>query len=172
MKKRQVLWFTGLSGSGKSTMAKAVEKKLQELHYPTYILDGDVVRHGLCQDLGFSEADRKENIRRVGEVAKIMANAGLVVLVAFISPFQEDRKKVRSILKPHELIEIYCASDLATCEKRDVKGLYQRARNGEIPDFTGISSPYEIPENPELVLDTSNLSIDECVEKVLTFLKM
>lgn len=165
-----VLWFTGLSGSGKSTLAHAVEEQLHQLGCRTYVLDGDNVRHGLCGDLGFSPADRTEKIRRIGEVAKLMVDAGVIVLTAFISPFRADRARVRSMFMHEEFIEIYCQCHLDVCESRDVKGLYQRARTGEVKDFTGISSPYEPPLSPELVLDTATLPLATCVEKVLAIL--
>ncbi|MFA6014751.1 MAG: adenylyl-sulfate kinase [Gallionellaceae bacterium] len=165
-----VVWFTGLSGAGKSTLAHAVEEHLHRQGCRTFVLDGDNVRHGLCKDLGFSEAHRSENIRRVGEVAKLMAEAGLVVLTAFISPFRADRDNVRAMLQYDDYIEIFCDSALQVCERRDVKGLYQKARAGEIPNFTGISSPYEAPLKPELVVATGRESLEECVHQVLTVL--
>jgi len=142
-----ILWFTGLSGAGKSTLAHAVEERLHQLGCRTYVLDGDNVRHGLCGDLGFSAADRTENIRRIGEVAKLMIDAGVIALTAFISPFRADRERVRGMVMHGEFIEIYCHCPVEVCETRDVKGLYQRARAGEVKDFTGISSPYEAPLN-------------------------
>ncbi len=166
-----VLWFTGLSGSGKSTLSHAVEERLHERACRTFVLDGDNVRHGLCVDLAFSEQDRVENIRRAGEVSKLFLEAGSIVLTAFISPFKKDRARVRSILPHGDFIEVYCACSLATCEKRDVKGLYKKARDGEIKDFTGISSPYEIPLKPELTIDTDNLSLDQCAAKVIECLE-
>jgi adenylylsulfate kinase len=165
-----VVWFTGLSGSGKSTLAHAVEEKLHAIGCRTFVLDGDNVRHGLCGDLGFSKADRKENIRRVGEMSKLFAEAGVITLTAFISPFRADRQRVRQLLGPEDFIEIYCRCPLDVCEDRDVKGSYRRARAGEISDFTGISSPYEEPLNPELVVDTGRLSLDECVDQVVEYL--
>lgn len=165
-----VLWFTGLSGSGKSTLAHAVESQLYQLGCHTYVLDGDNVRHGLCRDLGFSEHDRTENIRRIGEVSKLLIDAGVIALTAFISPFQADRGRVRQMLARGEFIEIYCHCSLEVCESRDVKGLYQRARAGLIENFTGISSPYEPPDNPELIIDTARKSEDECVQSVMNYL--
>jgi adenylylsulfate kinase len=166
----KVLWFTGLSGAGKSTIAHAVEEELYQKGFHTFVLDGDNVRHGLCGDLGFSDADRVENIRRIGEVSKLFVEAGVLVLTAFISPFRADRDKVRALLNKDDFIEIYCQCPLTICEERDVKGLYKRARSGEIKAFTGISSPYEEPECPELVIDTSVLSLEQSVQTVLDFL--
>jgi len=166
-----VLWFTGLSGAGKSSVANALELALFQRGHHSYLLDGDNVRHGLNRDLGFSDEDRVENIRRIGEVAKLMADAGLVVLSAFISPFRTDRDMVRSLMGEGEFIEIYVKASLETCESRDPKGLYQRARAGEIKHFTGIDSPYEAPMDPELVLDTERLSIEQCVDELIRFLK-
>ena len=165
-----ILWFTGLSGSGKSTIANAVEEYLHRHSIRTYILDGDNVRHGLNGDLGFSDEDRKENIRRIGEVSKLFIDAGVMVLTSFISPFVEDRRFVRNIVHDHEFIEIYIDCPLELCEQRDVKGLYQKARKGEIKKFTGIDSPYEKPQNPEVVVDTSVLSIDESVGVIVDYL--
>jgi len=161
------LWFTGLSGAGKSTLAHAVEERLHRAACRTYVLDGDNVRHGLCGDLGFSPGDRHENLRRIGEVAKLMVDAGLVVLAAFISPMRTDRDAVRQLLG-NDFIEIYCGCPLHVCESRAVKGMYARA--GEIAQFTGISAPYEPPGTPELLLDTAGTTIDECVNTVLDFL--
>lgn len=169
--KSVVLWFTGLSGSGKSTLAHAVEERLHQLLCRTFVLDGDNVRHGLCGDLGFSEQDRVENIRRVGEVAKLFLEAGVISLTAFISPFKSDREKVRSLFPYGDFLEIYCRCPLAVCEARDVKGLYMRARAGEVKNFTGISSPYEAPPKSELVIDTDVMSLDDCVESVLSLLR-
>ncbi len=168
--KSVVLWFTGLSGSGKSTLAHAVEEKLFNNNVNTFVLDGDNVRHGLCGDLGFKDEDRKENIRRVGEVAKLMLEAGLITLTAFISPYKEDRNRVRNLMPHGEFFEIYCYCPLEVCEQRDVKGLYKKARQGEIKHFTGISSEYEIPVNPELIVDTNVLTLEESVTKVIDFL--
>lgn len=165
-----ILWFTGLSGAGKSTLAHAVEERLHLLGCRTYVLDGDNVRHGLCGDLGFSAQDRSENIRRIGEVAMLMIDAGVIALTAFISPFRADRERVRGMAMHGEFIEIYCQCDVDVCESRDVKGLYKRARTGEVKDFTGISSPYEAPLKPELVVDTAKLTLEVCVEQVLGYL--
>lgn len=166
-----VLWFTGLSGAGKSTLAHAVEERLHQRQCRTFTLDGDNVRHGLCGDLGFSEADRQENIRRVGETAKLFLEAGIITLTAFISPFKEDRARVRSILPHGQFLEIYCNCDLSICEQRDTKGLYQKARAGDIKNFTGIDSPYEAPEKPELNVNTGQSSLNDCVEQVMTMLE-
>lgn len=166
-----ILWFTGLSGAGKSTLAHAVEERLHQLGCRTYVLDGDNVRHGLCGDLGFSAQDRTENIRRIGEVAKLMIDAGVIALTAFISPFRADRERVRGMVMYGEFIEIYCHCPVEVCETRDVKGLYQRARAGEVKDFTGISSPYEAPLKPELIVDTATQPLDVCVTQVLDYLR-
>lgn len=166
-----ILWFTGLSGAGKSTVAHALEERLHGLKCHTFVFDGDNVRHGLCSDLGFSEQDRAENIRRIGEMAKLFVEAGIVALTAFISPFRRDRDGVRHLVRPEDFIEIYCRCPLAVCEDRDVKGLYRRARAGQIPEFTGISSPYEPPEHAELVLDTDRMTIDECVDATISLLR-
>lgn len=162
-----VLWFTGLSGSGKSTLANAVEKSLFDMDYNVIVLDGDNIRHGLCSDLGFTEEDRNENMRRVGEVSKLFVEAGTIVLAAFVSPYREDREKVRSRLPHGDFYEVFCQCDLTVCEERDPKGLYKKARAGEIPNFTGISAPYEEPIKPDMVVNTSTLSIDEEVEHIL-----
>jgi len=169
--KSVVLWFTGLSGSGKSTLAHSVEESLHQMDCRTFVLDGDNVRHGLCGDLGFSERDRVENVRRVGEVAKLILEAGVISLTAFISPFRSDREKVRSLFPHGDFLEIYCRCPLEVCESRDVKGLYQRARAGEVKAFTGISSPYEEPSTPELVVDTDKIGLDASVELVLNLLR-
>ncbi|MEN9865954.1 MAG: adenylyl-sulfate kinase [Pseudomonadota bacterium] len=166
-----VLWFTGLSGAGKSTIANLLEQRLAQLGSHTYLLDGDNVRHGLCRDLGFSPEARTENIRRVGEVAKLMADAGLLVLTAFISPFRSDRDMVRQIMPPGEFIEIFVDTPLAECERRDTKGLYKKARRGELKHFTGIDSPYEAPATPEIRLDTLTMSEQQCVEHIIGFLQ-
>lgn len=166
-----VVWFTGLSGAGKSTVAHAVERELYRMHCHTFVLDGDNVRHGLCSDLGFSLEDRTENLRRIGEMTKLFVEAGLIALTAFISPLKKDRERVRSLLPHGDFLEIYCNSSIEICESRDVKGLYRRARAGEIPDFTGISSPYEHPGNPELILNTGEDSLDACVAQVLELLR-
>jgi len=165
-----ILWFTGLSGSGKSTLANAVNVALHKNGYSTYVLDGDNIRHGLCKDLGFSDVDREENIRRISEVSKLFLDAGIIVLTAFVSPFRVDRENARSLVGENDFIEIYCSANLSVCETRDTKGLYAKARNGEIKDFTGISSPYEEPQSPELKIDTGNLDIDKCVEIVTDLL--
>ncbi|ENM5812757.1 adenylyl-sulfate kinase [Vibrio mimicus] len=162
-----VLWFTGLSGAGKSTVAGALENRLAELGYHTYLLDGDNVRHGLCSDLGFSEQDRRENIRRIGELAKLMADAGLIVLTAFISPHRAERKMVRDLLPAGEFIEVYVNTSLDVCEARDPKGLYKKARAGEIRQFTGIDSAYEAPLNPDIDLPAGEKSVDELVVQCL-----
>jgi bifunctional enzyme CysN/CysC len=167
----RVLWFTGLSGAGKSTIASALEKRLFDLGFHTYVLDGDNVRHGLNRDLGFTEADRVENIRRVAEVASLMADAGLIVLVSFISPFRRERQMARSLMKEGEFIEIFVDAPLEVCEARDPKGLYRKARRNELTNFTGIDSPYEPPENAEVTIDTSQLSIEQAVEKLLSYLQ-
>ncbi|MES2072358.1 MAG: adenylyl-sulfate kinase [Pseudomonadota bacterium] len=166
-----VLWFTGLSGAGKSTLAHAVEAKLHAMGVRTYVLDGDNVRHGLCGDLGFSAADRSENIRRIGEVSKLFADAGVMVLAAFISPFRADRDKVRGLVRQGDFVEIHCKCSVEVCEARDVKGLYKLARAGGVKEFTGISSPYEEPLSPELSIDTAELSLEQCVSEVLSSLR-
>ena len=166
-----VLWFTGLSGSGKSTLAHVLEEKLFNKGCKTFVLDGDNVRHGLNSNLDFSDNDRKENIRRIGEVAKLMLESGLIVMTAFISPFREDRAAVRNLISNNDFIEIYCKASLKTCEERDVKGLYKRARAGEIKNYTGIDSPYEAPENPELIIDTDKETLDDSVSKIYNFLE-
>tara|TARA_B110000238_G_scaffold84138_1_gene92492 strand:+ start:80 stop:679 length:600 start_codon:yes stop_codon:yes gene_type:complete len=166
-----VLWFTGLSGSGKSTLAHALEEKLFQKGCRTFVLDGDNVRHGLNSNLDFSEKGRTENIRRISEVSKLMMESGLIVLTAFISPFNKDREEARKLISNYDFIEIYCKATLETCEARDVKGLYKRARAGEIKNYTGIDSPYEKPENPEIVIDTDQQSLEESVSKILDFLK-
>ncbi|AIY64146.1 adenylyl-sulfate kinase [Pseudoalteromonas piratica] len=166
-----ILWFTGLSGSGKSTVANALETALHEMGVHTYLLDGDNVRHGLCGDLGFTDEDRQENIRRVGEVAKLMVDAGLVVLSAFISPFQAERKMVRELVEDGEFIEVFLDTPLAVCETRDPKGLYKKARAGEIKNFTGIDSTYEAPENAEIILDTGANSVADSVNQIIAALK-
>ena len=169
--KSVVIWFTGLSGSGKSTLAHSVEEELHKLGCRTFVLDGDNVRHGLSSNLTFSDTDRKENIRRIGEAAKLMMEAGVIAITAFISPFREDRDNVRGLLSKEDFIEIFCNASLEVCESRDVKGLYKRARAGEIKNYTGIDSPYEAPDNPELVINTESESLEESVAKVIDFLK-
>jgi len=166
-----VLWFTGLPSSGKSTTAHALEERLHQAGCRTFVLDGDNVRHGLCGDLGFTEKDREENIRRIGEVAKLFVEAGTIVLTAFVSPFLRDRERARGLLLHGDFLEIHCRCPVQVCEQRDPKGHYQRARQGTLKGFTGVSAPYEEPLDPELVLDTAALSIDESVEKVLTLLR-
>jgi adenylylsulfate kinase len=166
-----ILWFTGLSGSGKSTLAHAVEDFLHKQSIRTFVLDGDNIRKGLCKDLGFSDHDRTENIRRIGEVSNLLMQAGVITLTAFISPFRNDRDLVRDLANEGEFIEILCDAPLEVCESRDVKGLYKKARAGEIPEFTGISSPYERPEKAEIVLNTGEMSVAECVRRVIDYLK-
>ena len=165
-----VLWFTGVSGAGKSTIANLLEKRLVALGRHTYLLDGDNVRHGLNRDLGFSDGDRVENIRRVAEVAKLMADAGLMTLVSFISPFRADRRMARNLLPPGEFIEIFVDTPIHVAEARDPKGLYRKARRGELRNFTGVDSPYEPPESPEIVLNTTALSPEESAERILVHL--
>lgn len=162
-----IIWFTGLSGSGKSTLAHAVEEVLHRQGCRTFVLDGDNVRHGLCGDLGFSVKDREENIRRIGEMAKLFMEAGVIVLTAFISPYRADRERVRGMVEHGDFMEVYCDSTIEVCESRDVKGLYKKARAGQIREFTGISSPYEIPENPELTVNTGGAELDACVRQVI-----
>ena len=168
--KAAVLWFTGLSASGKSTIAVEVDKLLFTMGVHTYILDGDNVRHRLCKDLGFSAEDREENIRRVGEMAWLFADSGAIVLTAFISPYRRDRELARSLVKAGEFFEIFVKADLETCKQRDPKGLYKKALAGEIENFTGISAPYEEPENPELIVDTVRYDIDECAKQIVDLL--
>ncbi len=166
-----ILWFTGLSGSGKSTIANAVESKLLEQNKHTYLLDGDNIRMGLNIGLGFSDEDRIENIRRIGEVSKLFVDAGTIVLTAFISPFQKERDAVRSLVQEDEFIEVFIDTPLEVCESRDPKGLYQKARKGEIPNFTGISSPYEAPEKPEIHIMNDKISIKDVTEQIIDYLK-
>ncbi|MFO0075888.1 MAG: adenylyl-sulfate kinase [Cyanobacteriota bacterium] len=166
-----ILWFTGLSGAGKSSLANAVNSALFEQGLACYVLDGDNIRHGLCNDLGFSDADREENIRRIGEVAKLFLDAGVVVLTAFVSPFQADRQRARSLVEEGDFIEIFCAADLGVCEERDTKGLYAKARAGQIKEVTCISSPSEPQEQPELRIDTGRQSLEVCVQDVLAHLQ-
>lgn len=166
-----ILWFTGLSGSGKSTIASAVEQKLFELGHHTYLLDGDNVRHGLNKNLGFSDDDRVENIRRIGEMAKLFTEAGTIVLTAFISPFRIDRQLVRELVGENEFIEIHMDTPLAECELRDPKGLYIKARAGEIKNFTGIDSEYESPTAAEITIDSVALNIEQCADQVISYLK-
>jgi len=169
--KGTLLWFTGLSGSGKSTIAHAVEERLYQIGCHAFVLDGDNVRHGLCADLSFSKEDREENIRRVGEMAKLFVESGVIILTAFISPFGADRERVKRLLGEQDFIEIFCYCPIEVCEQRDVKGLYKKARLGLIKDFTGISSPYEVPQEPALELNTDELPIEGCVNRVVAFLK-
>ena len=169
--KSAILWFTGLSGSGKSTLSNAVEAYLHQQGARTFVLDGDNIRQGLCNDLGFSDESRKENIRRIGEVSKLMMDAGVITLTAFISPFRRDRRIVRDITNEGDFIEILCNANLEVCEKRDPKGLYKKARAGEIKDFTGISSPYEVPEHPEIIVETGTQTVEESIAQVIDYLK-
>lgn len=166
-----MLWFTGLSGAGKSTLAHAVEERLHLNGCCTYVLDGDNIRHGISAELGFSPSHRTENLRRVGEIGKLFIEAGVITLAAFISPLRTDRERVRSLYPHGDFLEIYCRTSLDVCEQRDVKGLYARARRGEIPEFTGISSPYEEPLAPELIVDTGTLPLEQCADEVLGLLK-
>jgi len=168
--KSAILWFTGLSGAGKSTLAHAIEDYLHKMGIHTFVLDGDNIRHGLCKDLGFSDHDRTENIRRIGEVSKLMLDAGTMVMTAFISPFKNDRQLVRELVNKGDFVEIYCEAPLSVCEERDPKGLYKKARAGEIPEFTGISSPYEAPDHPELVINTGDKTIQESVQIIIDYL--
>jgi adenylylsulfate kinase len=166
-----VVWLTGLSGSGKSTMARLLERELFDLGCECYVLDGDNVRHGLNRDLGFSPEDRTENIRRIGEVANLLRDAGLIVLTAFISPYRDDRARARAVCPPGTFVEVFCRCPLEECERRDPKGLYRKARAGEIPQFTGISAPYEEPEAPEVVIDTGEQTPTDCLERVVAALR-
>ena len=165
-----ILWFTGLSGAGKSTLAHYLEEHLFKQGCNTFVFDGDNVRHGLCSDLNFSTEDRHENIRRIGEMSSLFINAGVIALTAFISPFKHDREVVRSLVQAGDFIEIYCNTALKICEDRDVKGLYQKARSGEIADFTGISSPYEAPDNPEIIVNTGSDDLETCAQQVIDYL--
>jgi adenylylsulfate kinase len=166
-----VIWFTGLSGSGKSTLAHVIEEKLFNKGCRTFVLDGDNIRHGLNSNLDFSDNDRRENIRRIGEVTKLMLDAGLIVLTAFISPFERDRIAVRNLIPKGNFIEIYCKASLKTCESRDIKGLYKLARTGKIKNYTGIDSPYEIPKNPEIVIDSDKETLEESAYKIFSYLQ-
>jgi adenylylsulfate kinase len=167
-----LIWITGLSASGKSTIAIELEHKLFEKNIKTFVLDGDNVRHGLNKVLGFSPEDRKENLRRVGEMAKLLVEAGILTVAAFISPFASDRDAIRKLFSgDEEFVEVYLKCDLAVCESRDPKGLYKKARRGEIPDFTGISQPYEIPANPDITIESGSLCIDECVDAIIAYLR-
>ncbi len=165
------LWFTGLSGAGKSTLAHAVEERLHLMGCRTYVFDGDNVRHGLCRDLGFSETDRRENLRRIAEMVHLFIDAGVIALTAFISPIMADREQVREIIGPENMIEVYCNCPLEICEQRDVKGLYRKARRGEIANYTGISAPYEPPTDPELEFHTGTQPLHECIKQVIEYLK-
>lgn len=167
-----IVWFTGLSGAGKSTLAHALEKALFDMGCRTFVFDGDNVRHGLCSDLRFSQADREENIRRIGEMSKLFVEAGVIAITAFISPFRTDRDRVRALMKEAEFIEVYCNASLSICEQRDTKGLYKKAREGQIKDFTGISSPYEPPRNPELEINTGSETLEQSVETIIKHLVM
>jgi len=165
-----VLWFTGLSAAGKSTLANSLCQQLHGIGVKSYVLDGDNIRHGLNKNLGFSQEDRRENIRRIGEVANLFVDAGLMVVTAFISPYREDRDNIRKLVKEDEFIEVFVKCSLSECERRDPKGIYKKVRAGEIKEFTGISAPYEEPENPEIVLETDKMTEEECVESLLTYL--
>jgi adenylylsulfate kinase len=169
--KSVILWFTGLSGAGKSTLAHEVEERLHRTGCKTYVFDGDNVRNGLNSDLGFSKEDRKENLRRIGEMCKLFIDAGVIALTAFISPYREDRAKIRQRVGKTDFIEIFCDCSIEICESRDVKGHYAKARRGEIPEFTGISAPYERPENAEMVLDTGRVPLEECADRVIEYLR-
>tara|TARA_Y100001968_G_scaffold297456_1_gene306439 strand:+ start:35359 stop:35985 length:627 start_codon:yes stop_codon:yes gene_type:complete len=169
--KSAIIWFTGLSGSGKSSLANEVNRALFKAGFSTYVLDGDNIRYGLCKDLGFSDFDREENIRRIGEVAKLFVDAGIIVLTAFVSPFRADREKARQLVQQGDFLEVYCSADLQVCEKRDTKGLYKKARAGEIKEFTGVSSPYEEPNSPELIIDTGKIDLNQSTEMVIEKLK-
>jgi len=166
-----IVWLTGLSGSGKSTIADGLEQLLFEKGFKTYLLDGDNIRHGLNKNIDFSEEGRKENIRRIGEVAKLFLDAGIIVITAFISPFKEDRNTVRGLVSDGEFVEVFVDCPLEVCEQRDVKGLYAKARRGEIPNFTGISSPFEAPEKPEVQVHSDQSTIDECINKIYSVIK-
>ena len=165
------VWLTGLSGSGKSTVAVAAEGALVESGRHAYVLDGDNIRHGLNKNLGFSPEDRTENIRRIGEVSKLFTDAGMIVFTSFISPYRQDRDEVRALMADGDFVEVYVKASVEVCEERDPKGLYKKARAGEIPEFTGVSAPYEAPEKPELVLDTSDRTVEESVTELLRFLE-
>jgi adenylylsulfate kinase len=166
-----VLWLTGLSASGKTTIATALEKRLFDTGHRVYILDGDNIRHGLNGDLGFSAEDREENIRRIGEVAHLFADAGVIAVTSFISPYAKDRDRARNLNTPGDFVEVFVKASLAVCEERDPRGLYQKAREGVIPQFTGISAPYEEPERPEIVVETDSMSVEECVDAIVDYLR-
>ena len=166
-----VIWFTGLSGSGKSTLSQALEKYLFDHGYHPYVIDGDNLRHGLCADLSFTPKDRHENIRRVSEVSKLMIDAGLIVMTAFISPYEKDRALAKKLIGDKNFIEVYCNSSLEVCEKRDIKGLYKKVREGLISNFTGIDAPYEIPSHPDLSINTSSLTINQSIDLIIKFLR-
>ena len=165
-----VIWFTGLSAAGKSTLANALNEKFHSMHIHGYVLDGDNIRHGLNKDLGFSPEDRQENIRRIGEVAKLFVDAGMIAITAFISPYREDRRQARVLVREDEFLEVFVKCDLEECERRDPKGMYKKARSGAIKEFTGISAPYEEPEKAEITIDTAKNSVDECIQKLLDYL--
>ncbi|ETT51294.1 adenylyl-sulfate kinase [Paenibacillus amylolyticus] len=167
----RAIWFTGLSGAGKSSLAFALEQYLSDQGVRCYVLDGDNVRHGLNRDLGFTAGDRQENLRRIGEVSKLMVDAGLFVLSAFISPHEQDREMVRQLFEPDDFIEIYVRCSIQECERRDPKGLYKKARNGDIPHFTGISAPYDVPKSPSFIIDTEQWSIEEAVQEIIQHLE-
>ncbi|MFX3647616.1 MAG: adenylyl-sulfate kinase [Paenibacillus sp.] len=167
----RAIWFTGLSGAGKSSLAFALEQYLYDQGVRCYVLDGDNVRHGLNRDLGFTAGDRQENLRRIGEVSKLMVDAGLFVLSAFISPHEQDREMVRQLFEPDDFIEIYVRCSIQECERRDPKGLYKKARNGDIPHFTGISAPYDVPKSPSFIIDTEHSSIEEAVQEIVQHLE-
>jgi adenylylsulfate kinase len=166
-----VIWFTGLSAAGKSTLANVLSKELHIMQIKNYVLDGDNIRHGLNKNLGFSHDDRKENIRRIGEVAKLFVDAGLIAMAAFISPYREDRSNVRRLLGNGQFIEVFVKCPVSECERRDPKGIYKRARAGEIKEFTGVSAPYEEPENPEIILKTDEMSLEKCIKTILNYLR-
>ena len=166
-----ILWFTGLSNSGKSTIAHAAEERLHSLGCRTFVFDGDNVRHGLCADLGFSREDRDDNIRRIGEMAKLFIEAGVIALTAFISPFRAERNRVRNLVHEGDFLEIFCKCSIEVCEQRDVKGHYKKARTGEIKEFTGVSSPYEEPAHPDLVIATDTMTVEACVDAVIDLLR-
>ncbi|MBS4194248.1 adenylyl-sulfate kinase [Lederbergia citri] len=170
--KSVILWFTGLSASGKSTLCVEIEKRLFTLGMSTYVLDGDNIRHGLNKNLGFSPEDRSENIRRIGEVSKLLVDAGVITLTAFISPYRNDRELIRNLVDHHEFIEVYVKCSIEECERRDPKGLYKKARLGKIKDFTGITAPYEEPFNPEIIIESDKETIEASVEKVIQYLKV